>query len=239
MAEDAAKEDRSEQFATLRNDFMRRWFAIAVSVGFATTVVQMEWVKQGHAPSYPEWEHLGRLGAALLATVLSWEGYFISISTKKLYDFPRYLIDILLVFLYLFLLLTSRFPYYWLALHAITFGVYAVWDFLTAWWYRRWYAPEGTPLWRVYWNGATATRNVDTGSVITVVWAAYFVAIWLMSRYTFAYDTFVFAAFVVAGLTGYRYNKGLFRKNLYFTYFTPLAAAGLLGITVFIIQNIV
>lgn len=123
MGEFLPREERSEQFAKLRDDFMRRWFAIAIIVGFATRVVQMAWVQKGRAPAFDEWEHIARLTAALVATVLSWEGYFVSISTKKLYDFPRYFIDICLVFLYLFLLLTSKFPHYWLGLHAIALAV--------------------------------------------------------------------------------------------------------------------
>jgi hypothetical protein len=108
--------ERQEQLAELRHDFMRRWFAIAISVGFASTVVRMAWVQNGTWPAHPEAEQIARLFVALLATVLSWEGYLTSISEKKLFDFARYLIDILLVFMYLFLLLTSQFPLFWLSI---------------------------------------------------------------------------------------------------------------------------
>ncbi|MFC7500014.1 hypothetical protein ACFQRC_12360 [Enterovirga sp. GCM10030262] len=232
-------QERLEKLASTREDFMRRWFAIAISVGFAATVVQMPWVDEGRAPNYQEWEQLFRLGAALTATVLSWEGYLLSISTKRLFEFPRYFIDIALVFLYLFLLLTSKFPYFWLALHAITFGIYMVWDFLTAYWHREWYkATEDTPLWRLYWQGLIGAPNSDRGLVITAVWAIYFLWLWLISRNDFCFDTFILAMFVLLGLAGYRYNKGRYRDSLRYSYLAPLTGGLALTAIVVLVQRV-
>jgi hypothetical protein len=81
-------------------------------VGFATTVVNMSWVKAGSFPDYKESEQLARLAVAMLATILSWEGYLLSIQKKPLQDIWRYILDVCLVFIYLFLLLTSKFPHF-------------------------------------------------------------------------------------------------------------------------------
>jgi hypothetical protein len=225
MAETSSVNPRLEKLAGLRDDFMRRWFGVAISVGFAATVVQMGWVHGGRPPSYSESEQLARLLAAGAATVLSWEGYLMSISTKKLYEFRRYLVDILLVFVYLFLLLTSRFSYYWLALHAITFGLYIVWDCLTARSHPEWYrAAPGTPLLKMYWRGLIG-NDVDRGLAITLIWSLYFVWLWRISQARFALDTFILAAFVLLGLAGYRSNKSdRYRNDLRYSYGAPLAA---------------
>jgi hypothetical protein len=239
MAEPGCQDERLEKLADLREDFMRRWFGIAISVGFATTVVQMPWVQNGRSPTYVEWEQLFRLLAALSATVLSWEGYLMSISTKKLYELRRYIIDVGLVFIYLFLLLTSKFPYFWLSLHAITFGFYILWDYLTAKCHPDWYkAEQGTPVWQIYWRGLVGS-SVDRGLAITLVWSAYFAWLWLVSQDEFAFDTFVLAIFVLIGLAGYRSNKSAkYRNNLRYSYAAPLGAGLSLALVVMAIQGV-
>jgi hypothetical protein len=116
---------------------MKQWFAIALSVGFATALAEMPWLKDGviFDSTLPvDWtqiEQVARLSVAALATVLSWDGYFLSITNKPIEDGPRFTIDVLLVFLYLFLLLTSKFPYFWLWIHATAFALYIAWDYLS------------------------------------------------------------------------------------------------------------
>jgi hypothetical protein len=204
-----------ETVETLRADFMRRWFAIAISVGFATTVVNMGWVREGRMPDYGEWEQLARLLAALVATVLSWEGYLLSIQNKPLKDFPRYFLDVFLVFLYLFLLLTSKFSYFWLYLHALTFVLYMTWDFLTIAWYREKFLLGDTrqaSIFEVYTGGLIGAHSIDRGPVITMWWAAYFILLCVLPFTAIPYSTFFLAVFVLAGLGGYRVDKSRWRK---------------------------
>jgi hypothetical protein len=87
--------------AKIRDDLIRRLFAVAISVGAATTLSRMGWVEHGRWPCLAEWQQLSILTAALMATVLSWDGYLYSINERPLRNFGRFAIDILLVFIYI------------------------------------------------------------------------------------------------------------------------------------------
>src|SRR4051794_33065163 len=102
--------------AAIRDDFMRRIFAVAVSVGFATTLSKAEWIQQTRLPNVGELQQLAILLTALTATVASWDGYLVSIDKKPLERTGRYVIDLVLVFIYLLLLLTATNPHWWLAI---------------------------------------------------------------------------------------------------------------------------
>lgn len=224
-----------ETAASLRADFMRRWFGIAISVGFATTVVSMEWVQNGTTPNYTEKEQLARLAVALLATILSWEGYLLSIQRKPLADFGRFLLDVLLVFLYLFLLITSKFSSFWLFLHALSFSLYIAWDFLTILLYRDKFVTNEVPvsLLGVYWRGLIGKADIDRGPIITIFWACYFLVIYLSSNRQIPFATFVYAGFVLLGLVGYRLDKGHFRNR---ALVTPVATIGLSAFVLFLLE---
>src|SRR5678815_5087842 len=94
----------------IRRDLMARWFAVAISVGFATALVHMKWLNSGTWPDAAESQQIARLIAALVAVVFSWEGYFLSIGKKKLTTPSRFYIDFVLVLLYTVLLYTSKIP---------------------------------------------------------------------------------------------------------------------------------
>lgn len=198
----------------IRADFMRRWFAVAVSVGFASTVNSMLWVHVGAAPSPTEWQQIARLTVAMIATLLSWEGYLLSTAGKPLYDFPRFAIDVILVLVYLVLLISSSHGHYWLWLHAVTFVLYLLWDYLTVRDPRhrdrftndnapKEYVP--TPR-EVYVGGLKSDRNINPGPVITIFAAVYFT--WLpILQFLSGINTYTFAIFVLLGLIAYRIDK--------------------------------
>src|SRR5207248_9539885 len=94
----------STELPKIRADLIRRLFAVAISVGFATTVATMDCVRNGTPPTFAEWEQVSILITALIATVLSWDGYLLAIETRQLVGFWRYAIDIVLVFIYMLLL---------------------------------------------------------------------------------------------------------------------------------------
>jgi len=64
-----------------RADFIRRLFAVAVSVGFANQIIGMTELKAGN-PTAAELEHLAYLAVGLYLIVQSWEFYFLSIEKK-------------------------------------------------------------------------------------------------------------------------------------------------------------
>ncbi|QZP09130.1 hypothetical protein [Caenibius sp. WL] len=211
-----------------REDFMKRWFAIALSVGFATALANMPWLKYGviFEPSLPvDWEQieqLARLFVAAFATVLSWDGYFRSIENKPIEDSARFFIDVFLVFLYLFLLLTSKFSYFWLWIHATAFLFYVAWDFFSIRKYRDAYINPGAAedfapsIKGVYVGSLGDDPQVYRGPAVTLMWPIFF---WVLPlSYHFALTelerakpitTFVYAFWVLCGLVAYRHDKNV------------------------------
>lgn len=201
----------AESRQAIRKDLMRRWFAVAISVGFATTLVQMQWLNEGRFPNGDEWQQLARLTAALCAVVLSWEGYFFSIESKPLNSTPRFVIDFLLVLLYMVLLYTSKIPTFWLYIHALSFVLYFCWDLLSIREYRRTYSctPAATELKtsEIYVGGLIGRQGVYRGPIITLSWAVFFVLL-AASQIVFGQrNSFALAPFAIAGLLLYRNDK--------------------------------
>jgi hypothetical protein len=172
--------------AKIRDDLIRRLFAVAISVGAAATLAQMKWVDVGRWPCMAEWQQLFILVAALTATVLSWDGYLFSIADRPLRHFWRFAIDILLVFIYMFLLMTSKLLIWWLFIHALIYTLYAIWDLLTVYdWKPKYYygIPEGAEqtIGRVYIGGLRDSADVSRGPIITIVWGIYFWALFILN----------------------------------------------------------
>lgn len=207
-----------------REDFMKRWFAIALSVGFATALARMPWVENKliFMPSLDaDWNQINqglRLCAAGIATLLSWEGYLISIGTKPLIDGGRFYIDVGLVTLYLILLVTSGSQQLWVGIHALAFMVYIFWDFLSIGVYRSTYVLENHDKYLtrtdVYRGILTRNKDIRPGPTVTLVWPIYLVA--LVSTYYGLFDvdqradrfvTTLYFVLVLVGLFGYRHSK--------------------------------
>jgi len=172
--------------AKIRDDLIRRLFAVAISVGAATTLARMQWVEHGRWPCMAEWQQLLILIAAVTATVLSWDGYLFSISQRPLRNFWRFAIDILLVFIYMFLLMTSKLLVWWLFIHALIYTLYAIWDLLTVYdWKSKYYygIPEGPQqtIRGVYIGGLKDSADVNRGPIITIVWGIYFWALFILN----------------------------------------------------------
>jgi hypothetical protein len=180
-----AQDDRDLR-AEIRGDLIKRLFAVAISVGAATTLSQMKWVQAGRAPCMPEYQQLSILAAALWATVLSWDGYLISIAKRPLKKPSRFIIDILLVFIYMILLMTSRLLTWWLFLHALIYTLYVIWDRLSIGEYFSQFYDQTVKVipetvGQVYIGGFKGLRGVSQGPVITIVWWAYFLALYLLN----------------------------------------------------------
>lgn len=91
-----------------RADLVKRLFPVAISVGFAAPLVQMQWLKYGHAPNAAEVAQLARLFTGLLITVLSWDWYGRDIARFRLIGIVRFILDIVIVFTYMLLLFTAN-----------------------------------------------------------------------------------------------------------------------------------
>jgi hypothetical protein len=228
-AEERRRQNRLKAAAKNREDFMKRWFAIAISVGFATAVSNMPWLHDGRIfeQNLPvDWDQikqLFRLAVAVIATVLSWEGYLLSISTKPLKDGARFFLDVSLVFIYLLLLLTSKFSYFWVWIHAGVFPAYCLWDYLSIRQYPKAYAnrPPASNRYiptisEVYQGSLGDNPKIYRGPAITLMWPIYFGAValsyqfvlWPVDRDKLS-TTVAYTVFVFYGLYEYRRDKRL------------------------------
>ena len=221
-----AEKARIKRICENREDFMKRWFAIAISVGFATALSHMPWLNGGGIfESAPiDWEQIkqvARLAVAVVATILSWEGYLLSISNKPLVDHKRFYIDVFLVFLYLFLLLTSVFSYFWVWVHTLAFFFYIAWDRLSIIDHPRAYVnspPASTQLkprpMEVYRGNIRNDQRFYYGPIVTLLWPLYFLS--LSCSYQFILTaaernsvivTYTYASLIFWGLLAYRADK--------------------------------
>jgi hypothetical protein len=206
--------------ADIRADFIKRLFAVAISVGFATTLTKMNWVETGSLPGRREWEQLAILATGLIATVASWDGYLASIQAKPLNGYGRFVIDILLVFIYMFFLISSQRASFWLPILALVFVLYFIWDVLTVREYFSQYdaslVPPGSDTYRVkfsdvvrvYVRGLLNKPATKRGPIITLSWAIFFAALAVLNYLATArYQVFVACGFAIAGLILYRLDK--------------------------------
>ncbi|HEX4861583.1 MAG TPA: hypothetical protein VFV07_10130 [Rhizomicrobium sp.] len=208
-----------EDTAEHRSDFNKRLFAVAISVGFATTLANMDFVKQGDWPRSDEWQRLLTLATGLFLSVQSWDGYLRSIAEKRLYGAKRFAIDIFLIFTYLFLLLTSAHIHIWLWTIAVIFLIYFIWDILSVREFPECYLPKGRvekvrtatagETFEVYWAGFLGKQDYYRGPVITFSWLVYFVLLAAMCHPPGGSCNLLMSciAFVVFGLWQYRGDK--------------------------------
>jgi hypothetical protein len=194
----------------IRRDLMQRWFAVAISVGFATALVHMNWLNSGSAPNGGESQQLARLIAALVAVVFSYEGYFLSIGKKKLTTALRFYIDFCLVLLYIVLLYTSKIPTWWVYIHTFSFVLYVWWDVLTIRQYPDQYAAESGEnalVSAVYVGAIGGRKGYYRGPFVTIIWGMFFIG-FSMQQYLFEpRNSWVLLPFVVLALYRYRQDK--------------------------------
>jgi hypothetical protein len=179
----AGSDDAQRARAEARADLIRRLFAVAVSVGFAATLARMAWVQNGTLPNPAELNQTLILGTALVAAILGWDGHLVEMTDLPLFGLWRFLTNLALVFIYMFLLMASGHPECMLWTLAVIFALYMVWDVLTMREQISSYDPAlaGTArataaqIWSVYAGGFTGAGHVAPGPAIKLAWTCYFV----------------------------------------------------------------
>jgi uncharacterized membrane protein len=207
-----------------RADFLRRLFAVIVSVGFANQLIQMDSVRNGVLPSGQDVPHLAYLCVGLLLIIQSWDYYFSSIEKKPLTWAVRFYTDIVIVFAYLFLLTYSSSVLLSLLIVFIIFVLYGFWDFLS---YRE--HPEHYPrkaednapsyggrLWYAMWDETSPLRP-KLSTILGCFWfgALYFIyldAIHSPAAPSYLKSPWLYFALTLGGLIGYRSDQSTPRK---------------------------
>lgn len=207
--------------AEARADLVRRLFAVAISVGFAATLARMKWVQDGRLPDPGEFNQTIALGTALLATILSWDGPLLTLRDRPLFGFWRFLVNVVLVFIYMFLLMASMHPGCLLWTLATIFVLYVVCDTLAIREHLASYDPAVTSegdasaarVWNVYAAGFANKPGIQTGPVVTLVWAVYFVLLALIADGRADAHVRTACVFALIGVIGYRLDDGRRQRN--------------------------
>ena len=207
----AGSHDVQRARAEARADLIRRLFAVAISVGFAATLARMTWVQNGTLPNPAELNQTLILGTALLAAILGWDGHLVAMSDKPLFGFWRFLVNLALVFIYMFLLMASAHPECMLWTLAVIFVLYVAWDVLTMREQISHYdptlagGPRATPaqIRSIYAGGFTGAARVAPGPAFTLAWSGYFVLLAIIGNgHAFAHIRTT-CALVLVGLVGF------------------------------------
>lgn len=206
--------DPATKIADNRADLVRRFFAVAISAGLTSTLIQMDWFKNGTRPTAQEFNEMWILATGLVLTILSWEGYLRSIGKRPLKRWPRFLIDVVLVTLYMAFLASAKNEIFFLPILGLVFLLYVIWDIFSIWEYPAEY--DKTPassdtgsiglVARVYSRGAQNRARFNRGPIITLSWALYVGGLLLLhywQSHTVALDCLA----ATTGLILYRVDK--------------------------------
>jgi hypothetical protein len=188
--------------AQAREDFIKRLFAVTLSVGIAnqlSRVVGDPTALVNHHivwhPIFEKWRELLLLFISLTIVVSSWEGYLGAVLRSPLEDLGRFSVDILVVFTYLLMTLATEDADAWFVIHVIVFGEYLVWDLL------RMRLASFKPRARLY----------ESSLLITLIWMIYFIIILYIKLYFTYFDGDVgfvaISASVLLGVFLYRSDK--------------------------------
>jgi hypothetical protein len=202
--------------AKAREDFIRRLFAVSVSVGFASQLLRSPFIS-GTEITVDDWAALSLMVTALVAVSTSWEGYLASVAKFPTLDSTRFYIDIIIVFSYTALLLLSHRPLAWLVAICGIFVLYVVWDLCRILTFPSKYGIDKEPfqicaaLNLQFLSFRSLRKSPDRmGPAITVVWLAHFVVM-LAIAYKFSFispwEHIVSALVACVGLIGYRIAK--------------------------------
>jgi hypothetical protein len=186
-----------------------------MSVGFAATLTKMGWVTSGDWPDASEREQIVALITAMLAMVLSWDGYLLAIKDRPHVGIWRFAIDIVIVFTYMLLVIASQHMTIFLIVLTCIFSLYFVWDLLTVCEYPKKYLlrssndGRGTfaEIGEVYLGGAIDRDGTKRGPIITLSWALYFLVLTIIAIAYARAHVYATCLFAAAGLILYRLDN--------------------------------
>jgi len=183
-----------------RSDFIRRLFAVTVSVGFASQLNQL--LAGSISGRRLLWQalitqhqhQLILLFISLIAVVASWEGYLVSIQRQPLGS-VRFYIDVIIVFMYLILMLFSQIDDLWFVVLALIFVLYLIWDAIGA---------VTNPV-----DAAHERRPYERSIVITAIWLIVFGVLAIHNYFDVDQGFYLTSAAALCSVVLYRVDKHL------------------------------
>lgn len=158
------------------------------------------------------------IALGMITIVFSWDYYLLSISKKKLsrgiYGNIRFYIDIVLVFVYMIFLISSKNTSLWPGIMLTIFSLYVAWDFFTIKQYPSLYncSIDGNSIgifgvFGVYTRSVFNDEKINRGPIITLTWTVYFVILNLNYIEREKYDILFFVGMAALGVIAYRVDK--------------------------------
>lgn len=177
------RDEELKRRSDARLDFVRRFVAVAISVGFAGVLVKMNWLAEGSWPSLREWEQLFRLSTAFLVILLGWEWHHKDLGIHKTTSVKRFIVDVAVVIASLIFLISYAHELIWLGSLVAIFALYVVWDLVN-------FSEDPT---------LSGRPNAFRGPLTNGLWLFYFVGIFclaLLLSPTFVHTVLVCIAIV-------------------------------------------
>jgi len=197
-----------EEDARDRADFIKRLFAVAVSVGFASQLIQLQ-----QAGGWLSSSHFWFLIVGLFLIINSWEHDFRSLRDKPLNSEYRFYVDIIIVFSYL-VLLASRSTTQFLATICFIFLLYVIWDRLSYAEHTNHYEPKDQNSSEVglSYVGRLIHATKDEHSLVrpklsTILALLYFAEIYFANLGAKHWSPYFYLVLVTLGLLAYRYDQ--------------------------------
>jgi hypothetical protein len=200
-----------------RADFIRRLFAVAVSVGFATHIKTLSWIARlPILPTREDAEQSLLLIIAMITVIESWEGYLRAIQDHPLKDKTRFIIDVVIVFEYLVLLTLSDNLADFTKWIIVIFITYTVWDYATINKFPENYKIQGlVTAFKPFVLGWQNRDRIYMGPSITLCWTVYFVLFRFISQSDGAWSFWLCSAALAYGLIVYRIDKSGYNNHGY------------------------
>jgi len=191
-----------------RNDFIKRLFAVAVSVGFAAHIDYLKWIASFSLPDETKGEGSALLLISMITVVASWEGYLASLRNLPLRDISRFVLDIIIVFEYLVLMTLYTEPSRFLTWLCVIFFSYLVWDYCRVYIYRQRY---GVTNWFnaffPFVLGLACGDKAYKGPSITFFWFLYFIMLAFIAHFNNKAGFWLSSLAMVYGILVYRFDK--------------------------------
>jgi hypothetical protein len=200
-----------------RIDFIDPLFAVAIHIGIVEGLMGEAWLQDRRIPMhFDEYADLLMFSAGFWLLALSWVGYHASIQRRAILSDARFILDIILLILYMFLLVYFREPKIFSVLLLFIFIIYVIWDFYKTKEHKEEYYGPSTPTFLAYttqcisgWLFPTSVSKLR-GEVVTVSWtivSAVLVPFAFLPSAAESSGKLTFALVVIGVVTRYRFDK--------------------------------